>query len=143
MAVLTVGQQSCRVATAAGTVTAGLHPSAGGDGLTACAADMLLQALVACAGTTLGAVATALGIPVRGGTVTAEGLLDFRGTLGLSKDVPVGFSKVTVTYALDTDADPAQVDTLLKLTERYCVVMQTLKNPPAFEVVKRTSAPHP
>ncbi len=135
---LVVSDQACRVETAAGTVTAGLHPSAGGDGRDACAAEMLLQALVACAGTTLGAVATAMGVPVRGGTITAEGTLDFRGTLGVSKETPIGFTTIKVTYALDTDADPAQLDTLLKLTERYCVVYQTLKNPPAFEVAKST-----
>ncbi len=131
-----MSDQACRVETPAGTVTAGLHPSAGGDGLSACAAEMLLQALVACAGTTLGAVATAMGVPVRGGTITAEGSLDFRGTLGVSKETPIGFTNIKVTYTLDTDAEPAQIDTLLKLTERYCVVYQTLKNPPAFEVVK-------
>ena len=133
---LAVDGQACRVETPAGTAVAGLHPSTGGDGTEACAAEMLLQALVACAGVTLGAVATALGVQVRGGTVAAEGLLDFRGTLGVSKETPVGFTSITLTYNLDTDADAAQVDTLLKLTERYCVVFQTLKNSPAFEVVK-------
>lgn len=132
---------TCRVETTAGPVEGGLHPSAGGDGTKACAADMLLQSLVACAGVTLGAVATALNIPIRGGTVAAEGVLDFRGTLGVSKEAPVGFKTIKVTYTLDTDADPAQVDNLLRLTERYCVVFQTLKTPPAFEVVKQLGGP--
>lgn len=134
---LDVDNLVCRIETAAGPVVAGLHPSAGGDGSAACAAEMLLQALVGCAGVTLGAVATAMKLPVRGGSVAVEGVLDFRGTLGVSKEVPVGFRSIKVTYTLDTDADPAQVDTLLKLTERYCVVFQTLAGPPAIEVVKQ------
>ena len=113
-------------------VEAGLHPAAGGDGRFACSGDMLLQALAACAGVTLGAVATAMNLPVRGGTVTAEGDLDFRGTLGVSKDVPVGFSAVRVHFALDSDCEPDAVATLLRLTERYCVIFQTLKQPPAL-----------
>lgn len=132
-----VSGPTCRVETAAGPVDGGLHPSAGGDGSKACAADMLLQSLVACAGVTLGAVATAMSIPIRSATIKAEGVLDFRGTLGVSKEVPIGFSTIRVAYDLDTDADVAQVDTLLRLTERYCVVFQTLKSPAAFEVVKQ------
>jgi uncharacterized OsmC-like protein len=127
---LEVGPVACRVATTAGPVSAGLHPSAGGDGSFACAGDMLLQALVGCAGVTLAAVATALQIPVRGGTVRAEGDMDFRGTLGVSKDTDVGFQEVRLTFELDTDATPEQLDNLLKLTRRYCVVYQTLAKPP-------------
>ena len=136
---LAVEGQSIQVETPTGSVLAGLHTVAGGDPGSACAAEMLLQALVACAGVTLGAVATAMGIAVRGGTIAAEGTLDFRGTLGVSKEAPIGFSAIKMTYSLDTDADAAQVETLLKLTERYCVVFQTLKNPPAFEVVTNVS----
>ena len=136
---LAVEGQSIRVETPTGSVVAGLHTAAGGDPGSACAAEMLLQALVACAGVTLGAVATSMGIAVRGGTVAAEGTLDFRGTLGVSKEAPIGFSAIKMTYSLDTDADAAQVETLLKLTERYCVVFQTLKNPPAFDVVKNVT----
>jgi len=124
---------SCRVATAGGPVAAGLHPAAGGVGDWACAGDMLLQALVGCAGVTLAAVATALGITVRGGTVRAEGDLDFRGTLGVSKDVDVGFKAIRLSFDLDTDASPEQVETLVKLSKRYCVVYQTLVKPPAIE----------
>jgi uncharacterized OsmC-like protein len=123
---------TCRVDAAGGAVEAGLHSMAGGDGRAACAGDMLLQALAACAGVTLRAVATALNVPVRGGTVTAEGDLDFRGTLGVSKDVPVGFTAIRLHFDLDTDATPEQRATLLKLTERYCVVYQTLQKPPAI-----------
>lgn len=120
----------CAVATDAGPIAAGLHPATGGDGLSACSGDMLLQSLVACAGVTLQAVATAMSIPLRGGTVSAEGDLDFRGTLGVSKEVPIGFSAIRLNFHLDTDATPDQLATLLKLTERYCVIYQTLKNPP-------------
>jgi uncharacterized OsmC-like protein len=127
---------TCRVDTLLGALDAGLHPAAGGDGSAACAGDMLLQALAACAGVTLAAVATAMGVPVRGGTVTAEGVLDMRGTLGVSKEAPVGFRSIKVAFALDTDADPAQVDTLIRLTERYCVVFQTLTSPPTIEVAR-------
>ena len=111
---------------------AGLHPATGGDGLAACSGDMLLEALVACAGVTLRAVATAIGIEVRGGRVIAEGDLDFRGTLGVSKDTPVGFESVRLRFELETDAAPEQRATLLKLTERYCVIYQTLRKPPAL-----------
>ena len=113
-----------------GPVVAGLHPAAGGDGPFACAGDMLLEALVACAGVTLNVVATSLAIPVRGGTITAEGDLDFRGTLGVNKEVAVGFTAVRLKFDLDTDADDATVSKLIALTERYCVVYQTLKSPP-------------
>jgi uncharacterized OsmC-like protein len=122
----------CHVEAAGGRVAAGLHPFAGGDGHGVCAGDMLLQALAACAGVTLTAVATAMGIPLRGGTVTAEGDLDFRGTLGVSKDVPIGFRAIRLHFDLDTDAGEEQRATLLKLTERYCVVFQTLQKPPVL-----------
>jgi uncharacterized OsmC-like protein len=121
---------SCRVDTGRAIVEAGLHPATGGSGLQACSGDMLLEALAACAGVTLRAVASALEIPVRDGTVHAEGDLDFRGTLGVSKEVPVGFQTIRLRFELDTDASPEQLDTLLKLTERYCVVLQTLRSPP-------------
>jgi uncharacterized OsmC-like protein len=132
----TLGAESltCKVDTGRALVEAGLHPATGGDGSAACSGDMLLEALVACAGVTLRAVATALGVPLRGGSVTAEGDLDFRGTLGVSKEVPVGFTAVRLRFDLDTDAAPDQVATLLKLTERYCVIYQTLQRPPALSV---------
>jgi uncharacterized OsmC-like protein len=120
---------SCRVETGRALVEAGLHPATGGGGLQACSGDMLLEALAACAGVTLRAVATALDIPIRNGTVHAEGDLDFRGTLGVSKEVPVGFQAIRLRFQLDTDASAEQLDTLLKLTERYCVVLQTLRSP--------------
>jgi uncharacterized OsmC-like protein len=119
---------SCRVETGRALVEAGLHPATGGSGLQACSGDMLLEALAACAGVTLRAVATALEIPVRGGSVHVEGDLDFRGTLGVSKEVPVGFQAIRLRLDLDTDATQEQLDTLLKLTERYCVVLQTLRS---------------
>jgi uncharacterized OsmC-like protein len=125
---------TCRVETGRGPVVAGLHPAAGGDGLAACSGDMLLEALVACAGVTLGAVATAMGIAVRSGTVSAEADLDFRGTLGVSKEAPVGFEAIRLAFALDTDATEAQLATLLRLTERYCVVYQTLRGAPDVTV---------
>jgi uncharacterized OsmC-like protein len=124
----------CSVESHLGPIDAGLHPATGGNGESACSGDMLLQALVACAGVTLQAVATAMSIPLRGGTVSAEGELDFRGTLGVSKEVPVGFESIRLNFQLDTDAMPEQLATLLKLTERYCVVFQTLKNPPVMTV---------
>ena len=120
---------SCSVETGRALVEAGLHPATGGSGLQACSGDMLLEALAACAGVTLRAVATALEIPVRGGAVHVEGDLDFRGTLGVSKDAPVGFQAIRLRLDLDTDATEEQLDTLLKLTERYCVVLQTLRSP--------------
>jgi uncharacterized OsmC-like protein len=121
---------SCRVDTGRALVEAGLHPATGGSGLQACSGDMLLEALAACAGVTLRAVATALEIPVRSGTVEVEGDLDFRGTLGVSKEVPVGFQTIRLRFDLDSDATPEQLDTLKKLTERYCVVFQTLRSSP-------------
>ena len=120
---------SCSVATGKALAVAGLHPASGGDGSLACSGDMLLQALVACAGVTLRAVATSLQIPVHGGTVHAEGDLDFRGTLAVSKDALVGFTSIRLDFELDTDASDEQVATLLRLTERYCVVYQTLAHP--------------
>jgi uncharacterized OsmC-like protein len=121
---------TCKVDTGKGLVEAGLHPATGGSGLAACSGDMLLEALVACAGVTLNAVATALGIALRGARVRAEGDLDFRGTLGVDKEAPVGFRAIRLAFELDTDADEAQRATLLKLTERYCVVLQTLRRGP-------------
>src|SRR5262245_52646387 len=120
---------TCNVATGKKLVEAGLHPATGGDGLAACSGDMLLEALVACAGVTLRAVATALDIPLRGGTVSAEGDLDFRGTLGVSKEVPVGFKEIRLRFDLDATATAEQRATLQKLTERYCVIYQTLRQP--------------
>ena len=125
---------TCSVETGRAMVQAGLHPASGGNGLAACSGDMLLQALVACAGVTLSAVATALGIEIRGGEVRAEGDLDVRGTLGIAKDAPVGFREIRLKFLLDTDADRAQLDKLLQLTERYCVVYQTLRASPSIKV---------
>lgn len=124
---------SCSVQTGQELVRAGLHPATGGDGLSACSGDMLLQALVACAGVTLGAVANSLGLNVSG-TVHAEGDLDFRGTLAVDRQAPVGFQNIRLRFELTSDADDAQLDTLLRLTERYCVVFQTLANPPCMSV---------
>lgn len=126
---------SCRVETSRALVEAGLHPASGGTGLQVCSGDMLLEALVACAGVTLRAVATSLGIPVRAGTVRAEGDLDFRGTLGVSKEAKVGFGAIRLRFELDSDATPEQLDTLLKLTERYCVVLQTIRNSPPVKII--------
>ena len=119
---------ACRVDTGRALVEAGLHPATGGSGLQACSGDMLLEALVACAGVTLKAVATALGIELRDATVRAEGDLDFRGTLGVAKDAPVGFRQIRLRFELDTDAPAEQTKKLVELTERYCVVMQTIRN---------------
>lgn len=138
-----IGQEglACRVETGRALVEAGLHPATGGSGLQACSGDMLLEALAACAGVTLSAVATALGIAVRSGTVETEGDLDFRGTLGVDKEAPVGFKAIRLRFTLDTDADDEKLATLLKLTERYCVVLQTLKIPAAIEAgIARASA---
>ena len=121
---------TCSVQTGRALVAAGLHPATGGDGLSVCSGDMLLQALVACAGVTLQAVATSLGIEVRDGTVSAEGDLDFRGTLAVDRDAPVGFAAVRLSFDVDSDADDDQLATLLRLTERYCVVLQTLRAAP-------------
>jgi uncharacterized OsmC-like protein len=123
---------ACSVDTGRQLAVAGLHPATGGDGSLLCSGDMLLQALVACAGVTLRAVATSLGITVTGGTVSAEGDLDFRGTLAVSKEAPVGFSSIRLAFDLDTTATAEQVQTLTRLTERYCVVYQTLARPPAL-----------
>ena len=136
-AVGTLGEESltCKVETGRGLAEAGLHPAAGGDGLSLCSGDMLLEALVACAGVTLRAVATALDIEVRGGTIRAEGDLDFRGTMAVDKEAPVGFRSVRLNFELETDADEEQLATLLKLTERYCVIYQSLRNPPSTSAV--------
>ena len=125
---------TCRVDTGRAIAEAGLHPATGGDGSALCSGDMLLEALVACAGVTLNAVATALGIELRDAGVHAEGDLDFRGTLGVEREAPVGFRAIRLRFDLDTDADDEQLDTLLKLTERYCVVFQTLANSPELSV---------
>ncbi|MFO1055908.1 MAG: OsmC family protein [Dongiaceae bacterium] len=131
-----LGEESitCKVETGRALVEAGLHPATGGDGVSACSGDMLLEALVACAGVTLKAVATALELPLAGGTVSAEGDLDFRGTLGVARDAPVGFKAIRLRFDLDSTASPEQLDKLIQLTERYCVIYQTLRNSPAIAV---------
>jgi uncharacterized OsmC-like protein len=126
---------TCKIETGKARVEAGLHPATGGDGQSACSADMLLEALVGCAGVTLSAVAAALNVSLRGATIRAEGDLDFRGTLGVSKDVPVGFKEVRLNFDLNTDASEDQLATLIRLTERYCVVYQTLSNPAKISVL--------
>ena len=123
---------TCKVDTGRALVEAGLHPATGGSGMQACSGDMLLEALVACAGVTLKAVATAIGFELKGGSVSAEGDLDFRGTLGVAKDAPVGFRDIRLTFALDTTEPQDRIDSLTKLTERYCVVFQTLAKPPVL-----------
>ena len=128
---------TCQIETGKARVETGLHPATGGDGQSACSADMLLEALVGCAGVTLRAVATALGISLRDATIRAEGDLDFRGTLGVSKDVPVGFKEIRLHFNLDTDATEEQLATLIRLTERYCVVYQTLSHVPEISVLHR------
>jgi uncharacterized OsmC-like protein len=125
---------ACKVETGRALAVAGLHPATGGSGMELCSGDMLLEALVACAGVTLKAVSTALEIPLKSATVSAEGDLDFRGTLGVAKDAPVGFAQIRLLFDVDTDAPQDKLDQLLKLTERYCVVYQTLKNGPPVEV---------
>jgi uncharacterized OsmC-like protein len=125
---------ACKVETGRALAVAGLHPATGGSGLELCSGDMLLEALVACAGVTLKAVATALAIPLKSGTVSAEGDLDFRGTLGVAKDAPVGFAQIRLSFAVDSDAEQEKLDQLLKLTERYCVVYQTIKSGPPVAV---------
>jgi uncharacterized OsmC-like protein len=127
---------ACRVDTGRALVEAGLHPATGGSGLQACSGDMLLEALVACAGVTLKAVATAIGIELRDAKVLAEGDLDFRGTLGVAKDAPVGFREIRLRFELDTDAAAEQRDRLIQLTERYCVVLQTLRQAPPVKVAR-------
>jgi uncharacterized OsmC-like protein len=126
-------QLTCKIESWRHLVEAGLHPATGGDGSWACSGDMLLESLAACAAVTLEAVAAAMAIPLRGGVVTVEGDLDFRGTLGVSKESPVGFSAIRLHFDLDTDAPAEQLATLLKLTERYCVIYQTLQKPPAIK----------
>src|SRR5216110_1521785 len=133
---------ACRVDTGRALVEAGLHPATGGSGLQACSGDMLLEALVACAGVTLKAVATALEFRLAGGTVKAEGDLDFRGTLGVERTAPVGFRSIRLAFVLDTDEPQNRIDSLLKLTERYCVVLQTLRHPPEL-VASISAAPGP
>ncbi len=125
---------TCKIETGRALAAAGLHPATGGDGLSVCSGDMLLEALVACAGVTLNAVATAIGVELRDAVVRAEGELDFRGTLGVSKEVPVGFQQIRLYFDLDTDASDDQLATLIRLTERYCVVYQTLRQSPAIDV---------
>jgi len=131
---------TCSVQTGKALATAGLHPATGGNGLSACSGDMLLEALVACAGVTIGAVATAIGVVLRSGAVRAEGDLDFRGTLGVAKDAPVGFQRIRLHFELDTDATSEQLDTLIRLTERYCVVYQTLRHSPEMTVTRHAAA---
>jgi len=126
---------ACKVETGRALTVAGLHPATGGSGLELCSGDMLLEALVACAGVTLKAVATALDITLASGVVSAEGDLDFRGTLGVAKDAPVGFARIRLSFAVTTDAPQDKLDQLLKLTERYCVVYQTIRNGPPVEIV--------
>jgi uncharacterized OsmC-like protein len=128
------GNIACKVETGRALAVAGLHPATGGSGLELCSGDMLLEALVACAGVTLKAVATALDVPLKSGAVSAEGDLDFRGTLGVAKDAPVGFAQIRLRFDVDTDAPQEKLDQLLKLTERYCVVYQTIKSGPPVEV---------
>jgi uncharacterized OsmC-like protein len=130
---------TCKVETGMAIVEAGLHPATGGNGLTACTGDMLLSALAACAGVTLGAVATAIGINIREGVIRAEGDLDFRGTLGVSKQTPVGFQRIRLQFDLATDATEEQLATLIRLTERYCVVYQTLRQSPEIRVSHRAT----
>ena len=125
---------TCKVETGKALVEAGLHPATGGDGLSACSGDMLLEALAACAGVTLRAVATATGIPLRDATITAEGDLDFRGTLAVAKDAPVGLQRIRLKFDLESDATKVQLETLIRLTERYCVVYQTLSKPAEITV---------
>jgi uncharacterized OsmC-like protein len=131
---------SCKIETGKALVVAGLHPATGGTGQSACSGDMLLEALAACAGVTLRAVATALGIELRDASIQAEGDLDFRGTLGVSKEVAVGFQRIRLQFILDTDASEEQIAALLRLTERYCVVYQTLAHPPALTVARTPAA---
>ncbi len=130
---------ACKVETGRALAIAGLHPATGGSGLELCSGDMLLEALVACAGVTLKAVSTALEIPLRTATVSAEGDLDFRGTLGVAKDAPVGFAQIRLQFDVSTDASQEKLDQLLKLTERYCVVYQTIKSGPPVEVTLKRS----
>ena len=131
---------ACRVRSWIGETTAGLHPATGGDGSLACSADMLLEALVACAGVTLSAVATAMGVTVRGGRVIAEGYWDARGTLGVDRNAPIGLTDIALSFELDTDADDATVQRLIDMSERFCVIYQTLRSPPRLSVAHRPLA---
>jgi uncharacterized OsmC-like protein len=131
---------TCSVDTGRAIAEAGLHPATGGDGTQLCSGDMLLEALVACAGVTLGAVSTSLGIPIADGRIRAEGDLDFRGTLGVDREAPVGFRDIRLSFELETDADDEQLATLLKLTERYCVVLQTIATTPKLDVTMERTA---
>jgi uncharacterized OsmC-like protein len=131
---------TCKIQTGKALVEAGLHPATGGSGLSGCSGDMLLEALAACAGVTLNAVATTIGVEIRDGIVQAEGDLDFRGTLGVAKDVPVGFQHIRLHFELDTDASEEQLATLLRLTERYCVVFQTLRQSPEMNISSHVAA---
>jgi len=139
-AILDPDRVACRVHSWGGETDAGLHPGTGGDGSLACSADMLLEALVACAGVTVSAVATAMGVKLRGGRVFAEGHWDARGTLGVDREAPVGVTDIALTFELDTDADAATVQRLVELTERFCVIYQTLRAPPRLSVTHRTVA---
>lgn len=127
---------TCKISTGKAIMEAGLHPATGGTGLNVCSGDLLLEALAACAGVTLSAVAASIGVDIKNGSVHAEGDLDFRGTLGVSKEVPVGFQNIRLKFNLDMNASNEQLDTLIKLTERYCVVFQTLKQPPKMEIAR-------
>jgi uncharacterized OsmC-like protein len=140
-AVLDLSEIACAVPVWHGTTTAGLHPAAGGTGDLACSADMLLEALVACAGVTLRAVATAMGIALRGGRVIAAGVWDARGTLGVDKATPVGLTEVSLRFELDSDAEPAKLARLVATTERYCVIFQTLRSPPTLSATLAEAAP--
>jgi len=131
---LNEAELACSVETGRALVEAGLHPLTGGNGLQVCSGDMLLQALVACAGVTLSSVATALGVEISDGTVSAEGDLDFRGTLGVDRSTPVGFAEIRLNFELETEAPPETLSKVIELTERYCVVFQTLKNSPRLSV---------
>jgi uncharacterized OsmC-like protein len=139
-AVLDRDRVACRVRSWSGETNAGLHPATGGDGTLACSADMLLEALVACAGVTVSAVATAMGVKLRGGRVIAEGHWDARGTLGVDREVPVGLTDIALTFELDTDADAASVQRLVETSERFCVIYQTLRAPPRLSVAYRSGA---
>lgn len=137
------GNVTCRIESGKPGIPVGLHPAAGGDGLAACSGDMLLEALVGCAGVTLAAVATAMGVELKSALVSAEGDLDFRGTLGVSRDAPVGFTHIRLLFEIDTDTPAEKVQKLVELTERYCVVFKTLAAPPAIEVRTQAGAAPP
>ena len=139
-AMLDMDRIVCGVRSRGGETDAGLHPATGGDGNLACSADMMLEALVACAGVTVSAVATAMGVKLRGGRVVAEGHWDARGTLGVDREAPVGLTDIALTFELDTDADTATVQRLVEMSERFCVIYQTLRAPPGLRVTQRTAA---